>query len=116
MATAIESVRVRIGDTDSSIFTDAQIQIFLDEQDEDILLSAADAITAMAASASIVAKLYQTGTITRDRKQVPTRLLEVAKFYRNMASSEPCTDVIEMGHSIPQLSDIAFNQVLRGLT
>lgn len=95
--TTIEKVRLRIGDSDSEIFTDAEIQDFLDENGSDILLASAAGLEAEAASAAIVSKVEKIGGFNIDKSKIPDVLLKTAKRYRDMAGGmgTPAIDAIE---------------------
>lgn len=112
--TDIQKVRLRIGDQDSAneIFSDDEILDFIDTQFT-INLASAAALTAMAASTAIVAKITKTGTTTTDRKNVSAALLNAAKALQAMDESEPLTDSAERSVSAFAVQDILHNDALR---
>ncbi|MEE9159870.1 MAG: hypothetical protein V3U60_15985, partial [Gammaproteobacteria bacterium] len=95
--TAIEKVRLRISDQNSEIFTDAEVQDFLDENGSDMLLASASALEATAASAALVSKVEKIGGFNIDKSKIPDVLLKTAQRYRDMAGGmgTPAIDAIE---------------------
>lgn len=79
---AVDKVRLRIGDTSSVIFTDAQINDFLEEQSNNILLASADALYAMAADNALLAKMKKIGSFTQDTRGQTAQLRETADAWR----------------------------------
>jgi len=62
----------------------------------DAKLAAATALDAMAASQSLIAKIFKTGTWSVDRSKISAALQAVAKSLRDAIDSEPSVGVIEM--------------------
>ena len=113
--TDIEKVRLRIGDTAGTIFTDPQIQDFLDENDDDILLAAADACEALAADAVKLHKAQSIGRYSIDRKGLADTYMALAKELRARAGSEtPAYGVVEQAVSDFAASEIVDNEAMRG--
>ena len=77
--TDIGKVRLLIGDTDEAVFTDAEIQAFLDLADDSIPLAAAKALRAMAASQARLEKRLKALDIELDTKGLAKELRELAK-------------------------------------
>ena len=105
--TDVEAVRLKIGDTDSAIFTDAEIEHFLGENGSDTDLAAADALEAMASNAAWIAKLQKTGEFTVDRKEIPKALLASAAALRTKAREAPALSVSEWDITDAQAAGIA---------
>ncbi len=112
--TLIEQVRLRIGDADSDVFDDAEVQQFLDDAEDDIFLAAADALEAIAASAALVAKLQRTGNLTIDRRAIPGELRKLAAVYRARVAESPATAWAEQSVSPFAIADIAAHRAMRG--
>jgi len=96
MATDIEQVQLLIGDTSADVFSVAEIQTFLTMEDSVVKLAAATALDAMAASQSLIAKIFKTGTWSVDRSKISAALQAVAKSLRDAIDSEPSVGVVEM--------------------
>jgi len=104
-----EAVRLRCGDTDATarIFSDDEVAYFLLDNGDDVLLAAADALYAIAASTSLIAKLQKTGEFTVDRKEVPKMLMATADKLRAQAQDAPAIAVAELSATEFQAWDIA---------
>jgi hypothetical protein len=84
-----DRLRLQIGDTDitSAIFTDDELDTFLTERDDNILLAAADACDAAAAKFSRGFDFkWKDGTFSRS--QIVTHYKELAKALRARAASD----------------------------
>lgn len=89
MATAIEKVRLLIGDTESVQFTDdAQIQMFLDMASNSIYVAAALALESWAASLADAITTEKIGDYSYS-KQSAARKLTLAKQYREVDAKTP---------------------------
>lgn len=111
--TEIEKVRLRIGDTTSAIFTDAQIQEFLDANDDSVLLACADACMAVATSAALQAKFEVLGSHTLDRRGIASAYSALADKYFTQAQTEPAWSVAEQSLSDFSASEIIENEAMR---
>ena len=105
MATAIEIVRLKISDPNppptgsdasSSFFSDADIQVFLDEAANDTDEAAALALESMAANyAQQAVRVSTSGQITHDTTKIPDELRKLAAHYRSVAEQAPYSAVVE---------------------
>ena len=106
--TNIEKVQLRIGDTSATIFTTTQIQDFLDENGDDISLSCADALRAIAASARLLDKLEKIGGHTLDRKGLIKSLLAAAAAFQTSSEDVPAYGFFEQAHT-----DLSAREIIR---
>jgi hypothetical protein len=95
MATAIEKVRLLIGDTGSVQFIDDQILIFLDMASNSILLAASYALEAWAASLTDSLTSERIGDYAYTKKSVDDKMA-LAKKYREEDASSPYLTWAEM--------------------
>jgi hypothetical protein len=97
LTTNIGKVRLKIADTDGTSFhfTDEEIQVFLDEASDDILLAAALALEAWAASLSESSTSEKIGDYAYTKKQTDN-MLALAQRYRDASGSGPVVDYAEM--------------------
>jgi hypothetical protein len=100
LTTLIGKVRLKIDDRDvtpaaDAHFTDEEIQVFLDEASDDILIAAALALEAWAASLTESATSEKIGDYAYTKKQVDDKLA-LAQRYRDASSSGPAIDWAEM--------------------
>lgn len=93
LTTNVGKVRLKIADTDitDAHFTDEEIQIFLDEADDDILLASALALESWAASLSESADSEKIGDYSYSKKMAANKL-ELAQRYRDASGSGPVFD------------------------
>lgn len=93
MATAIEAVRLWIRDTDpdptKQLFTDSQLQIFLDTALGNTLVAAAYALYALAADKAKIGSLREIYQIRLDTSRMSQSLIQVADSLRKLAASVP---------------------------
>ncbi len=89
LTTAVGQVRLQISDTDvaDAIFSDEELQVFLDANSDDVLLASAQALRSIAASAARMAKLRKTLNFTADTRQVAESLLKTANELQKQANS-----------------------------
>ncbi len=111
----ISTVRLLIGDTSETFFTDAQIQLFLDMSvvGDDDFLAASVALRSMAADAAIIAKLEKSLNTTVDRRQIPDKLLALANSYKAETEETPQIGIAERAYTVFNLEDILANKVIR---
>ncbi|MCJ7828164.1 MAG: hypothetical protein MUP81_00290 [Dehalococcoidia bacterium] len=100
LATDIGKVRLKIADTDivpvtDAHFTDEELQVFLDEADDDILITSALALEAWAASLSESSTSEKIGDYAYTKKQTDNMLV-LAQRYRDASGSGPVVDWAEM--------------------
>ena len=95
MATAIDKVRLLIGDTGSVQYTDAQIQIFLDMALDSVLLAASYALEAWAATLTDSYTSEKIGDYAYTKKETENKIT-LAKKYREEDASTPYLTWAEM--------------------
>lgn len=112
MATAIDKVRLLIADvdTDNPVFVDEQIDTFLDINDGNIRLAAADALDAIATSEVLVSKVIRTQDLQTDGAKVAAELRARAAQLRQLARDEAEPDVFDItnfpsGRRVPELTE-----------
>lgn len=89
-ATAVTQVRTLIADLDtgdSQIFTDAQLQAFLDLEDGNVRRGAADALDAIAVSELLVSKVIRSQDLSTDGAKVAAELRARARDLRAQADA-----------------------------
>lgn len=89
----IGKVRLKIGDTDVSpssdaVFTDEEIEVFLDDNSSNINLAAADAAEAWAAKYAVAPDSEKIGDYAYSQKIVD-KLLSLAKRLREIEAESP---------------------------
>lgn len=100
LATDIGKVRLYINDKDvtpatDAHFTDEELQVFLDNNDDDIYLAAADALEAWAAALTSNVTSEHIGDYSYSKKDVDNKLTLAGK-YREASSNAPVLDWAEM--------------------
>jgi hypothetical protein len=95
--TDIATIRLLISDRQSTFFTDDELQAFLDLESSDVRMAAAQALDAMAADASQVAKAVSSGTFSQDLKSIPVQLAARADTLRKQVANEPYSAVYDPG-------------------
>ena len=95
MATAIEQVRLLIGDTGSVQFTDAEIQIFLDLASNSILPAASYALESWAATLTESYTSEKIGDYAYTKKAAENKIT-LAKKYREENDSSPAFEWSEI--------------------
>jgi hypothetical protein len=120
--TNVEIVRLLIGDTaapPSQLFTDAQIQGFLDVTAaggvENVFLAAAMALRSLSSSAVLLHKAEKIGNYSLDRKSMSAAYLKAAEDYEAKANSVPAVAVAEFSWTPFNAADIIINDALRNL-
>lgn len=94
--TDIGKVRLLIGDTDEVVFTDAEIQAFLNLADDSIGVAAAKALRAMAASQARLEKRLKALDIELDTKGLAKELRALAKELEESEEEEGAFAIAEM--------------------
>ena len=83
----IEQVRLLIADTDSSQFTDAQIQVFLDLASDSVLIAAAYALESWAASLTDSVTSEHIGDYSYTKKTADSKRALALEYKKEAASS-----------------------------
>jgi hypothetical protein len=88
-ATTLGKTRLYAQDTvtASAIFTDAEIQAFLDANDQNAFLAAADALDIIAANQAYVLKVMTSNGLTTDGAAEAAALRATARAWREKAAS-----------------------------
>jgi hypothetical protein len=89
-STALGKVRVLItdGDVAHPIFTDDQLQVFIDLEGEDIFLASALAIETIATSEALILKVIETLDVKTDGAKLAEALMKRAKSMRDRVNTE----------------------------
>jgi hypothetical protein len=112
--TDIQKVRILIGDTGSAVFTDDEMQAFLDMQSGSLFLAAALAVDAEAAKVSANLVEVRIGDYLNQsgRNQV-AGLQAQAKAFRELEYNTPAFDFAEENYDEFTQYDIIRNYILR---
>lgn len=88
--TPVGRVRLNITDTDEAapLFTDAQLQAWLDDRDGSINWASYRALLTIATSELLISKKIKTQDLTTDGPAVAASLLKLAQVYRAEAEAE----------------------------
>ncbi len=118
LATTVGQVRLQIGDTDvtpasDAIFTDEEIQVFLDANSDNVLLASAQALESLAASTARLAKLTRTLNWTEDTRKVSEDLLSAARQLRDQEADAPAFGFAEKTYTDFNTRQIVINRSLR---
>jgi len=115
--TNVASVQLLIGDTAASVFTEAQIQAFLDMTasagTEIVLAAAALACRSMATSAVLLAKAETIDGYSINRTAMAKDYLAMAATFTSELNRAPAVGVAEMSWTGFTLSEIMRNDALR---
>ena len=100
LTTNVGKVRLKIADTDvtpstDAHFSDEEIEVFLDEADDDILIASALALEAWAASLKSTYTSEKIGDYSYTKKQIDD-MLALAQRYRDASGSGPALEWAEM--------------------
>lgn len=100
LTTDIGKLRLKINDKDvtpasDAHFTDEELQVFLDEADDDILVAAALALESWAAEYTLLENSERLGDYSYTKKQVDN-MLALAARYRESSNAEPAIAWAEM--------------------
>jgi len=124
IANNIGKVRLAIADIDTTtttgarstwtvLFTDEEIDVFLDQADDDIWMAASYALNSIAASRSLMAKMMRLGDFTEDLSKMADSIRAQAKAYAEKAISEPSGAWAEIAQTDFAMRDIIYNNDLR---
>ena len=124
IANDIGKVRLAIADIDTTtttgarstwtvLFTDEEIEVFLDQADDDIWMAASYALNSIAASRSMLAKVLKLGDFSEDLSKLADSIRAQAKVYAEKAMSEPAGAAAEIAQTDFTYRDIVYNQQLR---
>lgn len=96
-------VRLLVADTDSGnqIFSDAEIDAFLNLNNNGVLSAAADAARSVAASTAKSAIAYRvlSQALDIDKRQVPEHYRQIASQYETKARQGPVEEIDSMDHA-----------------
>jgi hypothetical protein len=94
LSTLIGQVRLKIQDKTeaTAFFTDEELQVFLDDNDDSVNLAAADALEAWVASITDSATAEKIGDYSYSKKNVDNKLALAAK-YREVEASKPVFEI-----------------------
>ncbi|KKN50678.1 hypothetical protein LCGC14_0630270 [marine sediment metagenome] len=108
----VGKVRSRIGDTDSAniIFHDEEIQVFLADENSNIVHASALALEVMASSASLLSKMEKIGDYSVTGTKMAEMLLATAA---KMREADPVVGYAEQSLSPENSNKIVWNRLLR---
>ena len=108
--TSRDKLRLKIGDTNTShpIFEDEELDMFLDE-DGEVLLAAASACRAIAASSAKQAVFLSMPGISISKISVPDKFLELARVFETQAETGATADTANW-----YTNDAAFYDAITG--
>ena len=117
IGTDVGKVRLKIGDTDTdnAILSDEEIEYFLDVRDGNINLASADALEAIAASDSFLAKVQRIGSYTEDLKSLADSIRKTAMLLRDQEEETPVVGFAEIAQTDFTARQIVINEALRNL-
>jgi hypothetical protein len=111
-----DKVRLLISDRDpppSQIYTDAEIDAFLDMADNNIFMAAYYAAIGIVSSSVTLAKMEKIGDYTCDRKSIAADFRHLAELLKQTAEQEPAMAFGQWVNSDFQGRDAVFNKFLR---
>jgi len=114
MMTDVEYVQLLIGDTGAVIFTVVHIAEFLSRNGDDVYLAAADACFAIAMDSKLLDKAERMGNYSLDRKGIVKNMHDMAKQYRETATSTPAYGFFEQAHTDMTAREIIDKEAMRG--
>lgn len=110
-----EKVRLLIADTDdppNQVYTDAQIDGFIDIADNNIFMAAYYAVLAIATDSTALSKMERIGNYTCDRKSIANNYIALADKYKQTAQETPAIAFGQWAVSDFQARDLIFNRFL----
>lgn len=110
--TNIARVRLLIMDNDVNyrVFSDEEINFFLEENQENIYLASAQALEVNAVDKARLAKRKQVDGVSEDNTSIPEKLLLLADRYRERATEKtPCEIFSDNLLTSGELSNILLN-------
>ena len=118
ISTNLGKIRALIGDTDATsvLLTDAKISAFLALKSNDLFLTAALALNAIAANKALLAKRKTAGNYSEDLTAIAKECRETAKVYEEMARNVPAEAVAEQFFTDFSYRDLLVNKHLRDET
>ena len=97
----------------TALFTDEELAIFLALASSDIFLSASYALSSIAASRSMLAKVKRLGDFSEDLSKLADSIRAQAKVYQEKAESVPSGAAAEIAQTDFTFRDIVYNRELR---
>lgn len=124
IANNIGKVRLAIADIDDTtttgarsswtiLFTDEEIEVFLDQASDNIWLASSYALNSVAASKAMLAKVRKLGDFSEDLSKLADAIRAQAKEYKHMAESTPAGAFAEMALTDFNYRTIIYNYNLR---
>ena len=101
-------------DTNQQIFTDAEIDAFLEIEGSSVRLAAAAALERIAATQALLLKKLVMLDLETDGPAVAKELRELAARLRDTEKGDEGFDIAEMGLDQNSISTLLYNQALRG--
>ena len=116
VSTNIGKLRALIGDTDTSSqrISDEELQVFLDQTSNDLLLSAAYACRNLATKYAFLGGKKSAGNYSEDNSGIGKAFLDMAKNFQEMAESIPADAQSEIIYNGFNYLNILHNKALRG--
>ncbi len=115
----VTDVQLMIGDPSAALFTDAQVQSFLNMTAsggvESIFAAAAAACRSLSTSAVLLHKAEKIGNYSLDRKSMSAAYLSLAAEYEKRDQEIPAVGVFEQSWTPQNAVDIVFRDALRSL-
>ena len=103
-------ITTAIGDRDdwTCLFTDEELQIFLDRASSDLNMSAYYALMSVAANRALLARKRKLGDFEEDMSKVADEVRKQALAYRDQSEREPA-----VGWAEQSVTDFAFRDIVR---
>lgn len=95
------------------LFTDEELDVFLNDAGNDINLAASYALNAIAASRALLAKSKRLGDYSEDLSKIADSLRAQAKVYFDIATNTPSGSAAEVANTDFTARTIIFNRYLR---
>ncbi len=95
------------------LFTDEELAVFLTQSSSNIWLAASYALSSMAASRAMLAKVRKLGDFSEDLTKLADALRAQAKEYKALATEAPAAGWAEMALTNFSVRDIINNKYLR---
>ncbi|WP_395089297.1 hypothetical protein [Armatimonas sp.] len=110
LSTTVGKTRLFCTDTFQAdyVFTDAELQVFLDTFDSSPMLAAAFALDNIAADASKIAVITKNDNQSTDPSKMPELLAARAKTLRSLAGSDPAFVAATMTAVVANAPDVIF--------
>ena len=106
-----QAVRLKVGDNDASaqLLTDDEVDFFLDQNGDNLNLSAAEALESLAANVAQLAKRQETSEFQIERRST-SEYLTLAKQLRDEEKNKPATAVAQLNVSPFEAATILANR------